>query len=120
MRAKAPWTSMPQYATKAKVKKPRYIKARTPKRAKEEREYHRLLKVWMIGRKCDCCYSDKIECHHKFGRRGKLLCMTEYWIALCSKCHASVHDNPSWAITQGLLAPTGQFNSVPKSPLPTT
>lgn len=100
--------------TKSRIKAARgqitRIIVRSKKRANEEAKYRRRVKVWIIGKYCECCFQTYAsECHHSRSRIGSLLLNEKYWIALCSKCHRFVHENPSWARTRGLLCEKGKW-----------
>lgn len=98
------------------------------KRAEQLKEYYRLLRRWKPFHVC-CgpsgqviepsegyltCSKTPIDCHHKYGKKGDLLCMQKYWIPLCRKCHNWVHANPESARRVDLLCPKGQWNTIPK------
>lgn len=81
--------------------------------------YQKLKKAWWARPenqfcKGPFCRQKATELHHKFGRVGLLLNITALWIPLCRSCHAMVHDAPAWGIAKGLLAPKGQWNTIPK------
>lgn len=92
------------------------IRSASPKRAKELAQYRKRVKEWIKDKICVSCsgiihLTKAAECHHKFGRRGRLLNWENGWVALCSDCHHKIHNNPAWAREVGLLAPVGQFNN---------
>lgn len=41
------------------------------------------------------------ELHHRAKRRGKLLCDTRYFLAVCSANHAKIEQNLGWARKEG-------------------
>jgi len=53
------------------------------------------------------------QVHHMAGRMGKLLCHSEFWLAVCNRCYRWIHNNPSIARAAGLIAPVGQWNKQP-------
>lgn len=79
------------------------IPARSPKRAKEEREYsaerikflnkHTMCEANMPG----ICTGTATDVHHKAGRIGDLLLNTLYWLALCRACHNWIETHPAAA-----------------------
>lgn len=93
-------------------------KSRSSERAKEERQYLKLLKPWMEEHPwCEACSTvswqmalsapgcyipltrknPTSECHHKAGRNSRLLLLQEYWLPVCSSCH-------SWITAHGKIA----------------
>jgi hypothetical protein len=94
-----------------------HMKTRTPKRAKEERIYRIQVKAWLIGKWCKGCevLFEKItpatQCHHKFGRVGKLLLWQAGWVPVCADCHEWIGSNPMDARCLGLLCEVGQWNN---------
>lgn len=43
------------------------------------------------------------EVHHKAGRVGRLLNYVPYWLAVGSKGHRYIHDNPEFSYQKGWL-----------------
>jgi hypothetical protein len=116
---------MPQYAKAATPVKRKFVRSRTPKRAKEEREYNRQVKIWKQSpdnKYCFACrpvfdrwpYSAR-DCHHWAGRQGDLLLYKPFWKPVCSQCHAFISNNIAKAIELGLRAPKHQWNQMPKT-----
>ena len=120
-------------ARKAAVKKAaprRRIKARTPGRAKDESTYRKEVSAWLALPKnhwCAACQplakvmqgiDDPIflrapatQCHHKFGRRGRLLLHKPFWVPVCEDCHYIItFVNPTAARKAGVLCPEGRYN----------
>jgi hypothetical protein len=123
-------------ARKAEDKKaspPRRIKARTPQRAKDEAIYRKEVKAWLALPENQMCHACKplaespagaeylgsgafhvqpaTQCHHKFGRRGRLLLHKPFWIPVCSFCHHFItFISPPISRTAGLLCPEGRYN----------
>ena len=103
-----------------KTRKP--IRARTPQRARDEAKYRARIKVWIVGKMCQCCFLRgrglviATHNHHKFGRRGKLLLWEPGFVPVCDSCHPSwIHfEQVAKAQDLGLLAPPGQWNTMPK------
>ena len=109
-------------ACRAVKAKPR-LKSVSTARAKQLREYAKLKREWLKSQdegggyfRCYNClhFTKHIDVHHQRGRNGRLLCMKEFWIPLCRKCHNRVKDDPAWARSLKLLAPWGLYNSLPK------
>ena len=75
---------------------------RTPKRARQEREYAKL-RVGYLERHCLCqaklsvCTGYATEIHHKAGRIGELLTNTEHFCPICRNCHDYVTNRMSAA-----------------------
>ena len=81
----------------------RPIKARSLKRARQEREYARLRAEFMADHPvCAHCLGPSQECHHRRGRVGPLLTDVRYFTALCASCHRLVGERPAWAVEVGL------------------
>ena len=75
---------------------------RTPKRARQEREYAKLRVAYLEARPvCQArllvCTRQATEIHHKAGRIGELLTNTEHFLPICSSCHHYLHDRMSAA-----------------------
>lgn len=101
-----------------KLRKP--IQKRTPKRSKEDRQYtENVLQWWNAkfrdGAKCPVTNFKlapwNIQCHHIYGRRGKLLNWQPGWLAVSCIGHRWIHDHPDEARKRGWLAPVGQWNN---------
>jgi hypothetical protein len=88
-------------AEKAKAKAPKKqapIKARTPARAKEERQYHKLRLIHLNKNpECEICGSPATQIHHKAGRIGDLLTDTKYFLGCCFTCHEWIEHHPEKA-----------------------
>ncbi len=93
-----------QYEQKDKKKKP--IRARSVKRAKEEKKYLELNRKYLEKHPiCQVCIdidnpiknrSDQV--HHKGGRIGKLLTYVPFFLAVCKDHHEDIHNNFEWAL----------------------
>ena len=108
----------------------RRIKARTPQRAKDERIYRTEVVAWLAlpeNHWCRACEPLRkflpatdsrqhsiqyaTQCHHKFGRRNRLLLHKPFWIPCCSACHDFItFVNPRAAREAGVLCPEGRYN----------
>ena len=118
-------------ARKAAAKKAsphRRIKARTPRRAKDEQLYRVEVKAWLMQLEnfwCKACQPlNKVmnpmatiqtqpasQCHHKFGRRGRLLLHKPFWVPVCESCHHIItFVSPVAAREAGVLCPEGRYN----------
>ena len=101
------------FGKKTPITKRNRIPRRTPQRAAQERRYRERVKVW-LGQFHFCewegCTNKPTECHHRNGRRGKLLLFEDYWFALCQHHHRDVHDNPAEGRRRGLLCEPGAWN----------
>ena len=120
-------------ARKAATKKAspqRRIKARTPQRAKDERTYRKEVSAWLVLPEnfwCKACLplrrflpadderqhsiQPASQCHHKFGRRNRLLLHKPFWIPVCCQCHDFItFINPRAAREAGVLCPEGRYN----------
>ena len=65
---------------------------RTPKRARQEREYAKLRVEYLQSHSaCEArlpvCTGLATEIHHKAGRIGELLTNTEHFCPICRNCH---------------------------------
>lgn len=71
--------------------------------------------AWLEERlRCDGCRRHAsvvgpLELHHKRGRTGALLTDDRHWMAVCSRCHRWIHENPAAAAWRGWLAQRGEW-----------
>lgn len=78
------------------------ISHRSPKRAKEEREYS-LLRIDFLTKNHMCqahltgCTGIATDVHHKQGRIGKLLLDILKWLSVCRSCHNWIETHPKEA-----------------------
>lgn len=89
--------------------KPKPIAKATDKRAKENREYMALRKVYLENHQvCEAnikgCTRKATEVHHASGRIGKRLVDVSTFVPLCGNCHHWVEENPVQAKEMGLSA----------------
>ncbi len=76
------------------------IRRVSPKRAKQNRDYTKLRREFLIQHpvcelfcKVEGFFVKSNQVHHVRGRSGALLCDTRYWLAGCSDCHPRrVHE----------------------------
>lgn len=80
------------------------MRARTPKRQRQERAYARLRLVWLAEHPwCERCGAAVTDLHHKQGRDGARLLAAETFMAACNPCHRHIHMNPSESYRQGWM-----------------
>lgn len=88
---------------------PVYIAPRSKGRAKEEREYSKLVKEWKLlpeNQICKVCNSAPTEdCHHQKGRIGPLLLDQRYWLPVCRSCHNYIQVDSAFSIREGYSLP---------------
>jgi hypothetical protein len=82
---------------KKEKKKQKPIKKLSEKRAKENKVYLELRKIFLAEKPyCEVrlpgCTSLSSEIHHSEGRVGKLLCDTKHFVSICRNCHRNLHD----------------------------
>lgn len=79
------------------------IARRSPKRAKEEREYNKERKIYLSeNSNCELkvlgvCTHVATTIHHSRGRIGKLLLDKKWWKRGCLECHKWVEEHPEKA-----------------------
>lgn len=79
------------------------MRARTSKRAAQERVYRRLRVEYLIEHEaCERCGLPSEELHHRRGRVGADLTDVAHFAALCSACHRWAGGNPADAIRSGI------------------
>jgi hypothetical protein len=87
-------------------------KQRSSERAKEERQYLKLLKPWLAEHPfCEACGTLRFGCrvnptsenHHKAGREHKLLLDERYWLATCRDCHVWIEEHGKLARRLGFV-----------------
>lgn len=79
-------------------------------RAVQNSKYAMLKDIFLSRNKtCKKCGGLADDVHHSRGRSGKLLCATQFWIAMCRLCHTWVHDHPEEARKVGLLCERGKW-----------
>lgn len=87
--------------TTNKPRKP--IAHRSPKRAKQEREYLKERTAFLLSsQQCQAklpniCTRKATEVHHKKGRIGYLLTYVPFWLPVCRSCHEWIENNPNEA-----------------------
>lgn len=95
-----------QYQTKEKKKT--FIKSRSKKRLKQESEYSKVRKEYLLSHEeCEVCKQEgqviqqATEIHHKKGRIDTLLTNKKHFLAVCNECHQFIELNPVWAKENG-------------------
>ena len=89
-------------------KRAKRIKTVSPKKAKQDREYTKLRKQFLVDHpKCEIEWDDKCakkanQVHH-VKRRGKNYLNVSTWKASCRHCHEMVEHNGSEAEARGFL-----------------
>lgn len=89
---------------KQEKKKPKRIKPRSDKRAKQEREYLEKRKKYLQDNpvcKFKGCNLEATTVHHPKGRLGKLLTDETNFLGLCMEHHVYVENNPNFAKANG-------------------
>ena len=99
-----------QYQSKKKKVKP--LKPRSIKRAKQEIEYTKVRKEYLLQKpNCECCEKEHntitlaTEVHHKKNRIGDLLTDKRFFASLCRSCHNFIHLNHNWSLINGYMLP---------------
>lgn len=114
---KALWVQIRDAKSPPAVRKPNRIRASTPARAKERRNYNAEVKEWLKGKDCAVAAAlnwgktKATQCHHKNGRRGKLLLYKPFWVPVSAKGHFWIDSNPVRARELGLLCDLGGYNN---------
>jgi len=98
---------VPKPEPKAKVQK-MHIAKRSPKRAKQEREYTKLRNDYLAANPtCEGqltgCTGVATELHHSIGRLGELLTNTKYFKSSCHNCNMRAETHPSEAMAKGFI-----------------
>lgn len=100
------------FLKRSPLKKKKYtIRPRSKKRAEQEKEYQRLRKEWLPGKKDPENGKPAETVHHMKGRIGKLLTDTRYWLGVTMETHIKIENNPEWAYEKGYsLLRTAKIN----------
>lgn len=80
------------------------IRARSKKRARQEREYVKLRKIYLFTHPvCEVagCGCESTEIHHKKGRVGDLLTDERFFLAVCRAHHVYIELHPALAKEHG-------------------
>lgn len=97
------------------MKPHKYIRHTSTARSRQLYQYRREMPLWLAGQHfCARCGSYVIifrrTCHHRFGRRGRLLNWKPGWAMVDFDCHIWIDNHPEAARELGLLGPMGTFN----------
>lgn len=89
------------------TKRVKRIKPISDKKA-EELSIYRPIRDDYLKEHTECevndCKNNSTHIHHKNGRNGKMLYDTDYFMAVCNKCHPQkIHENPEWSRSMGYL-----------------
>ena len=97
------------FETRWKRTKP--VRPMSEKRQKEMKEYMKLRRKFLKENPiCQCeCDRKSVDVHHTRGRAGKMLNLTQFWLAVCRQHHDWVHLNPDQARRLGYTAPVGKW-----------
>jgi hypothetical protein len=102
------WSRRQTMTVKVKpTKKQKPLATRSLKRAKQEREYSRLRKDFLLQREaCEAhlqgiCTHNSTDVHHIAGRSGDRLNDTSKWMAVCRSCHTWIEEHPVEATEKG-------------------
>jgi hypothetical protein len=87
------------------------IKPVSDKLAAAKRIYRARVKVWLVGKRC-AVFSryPATQCHHRFGRIGRLLLWEPGWLPVSAAGHNEINSRPAWAIKLGFNGPVGTRN----------
>ena len=80
------------------------IRSRSIKRAKQEREYAKIRKVYLFTHPIcgvEHCYDKATEIHHMKGRTGDLLTNEKYFMPVCRAHHNYIESHPIEAKEHG-------------------
>jgi len=97
-------SSPPKKKTASKTVKNNYISPISKKQAERLKEYRKLRDEYMkVHETCETrdCSSPATEVHHSAGRIGDLLTDTNYFLAVCRRCHRYIEEHPQWAKDNG-------------------
>lgn len=116
LKRKTPW-----HPRRKKLTNSAPIKAIATKTAAKQREYAKakteFARAMSAQRKayCESCGTTRnLTLHHRRGRAGSLISDMRFFSLLCFSCHEWVHAHPKQARERGLLAPSSEWNVVPR------
>ena len=97
----------------------RYIASRSKAMTKRLRAYNIAVSIWkkqVENGTCrvNGCKRPTADVHHSRGRLGPLLMDQRFWTPACRRCHDWIRDHTAEARALGLLAPAGEWNTMPK------
>lgn len=86
--------------------------------AKKLREYYKLRKPFLEGKRCAVFpHLTATDVHHVRGRAGSLLLDTRYWLPVSRAGHYWIDTHRNEARARGWLAKLGEWNRVDRSPV---
>ena len=103
-----PFNPVPKPVKKEKLVTNAAIRARSVKRAKQEREYAKKSKQYLqddpvCEGQLTGCTGVATQVHHSLGRIGDLLTNDKYFKASCHNCNQRAETHPKEAIAKGFL-----------------
>jgi hypothetical protein len=103
--------------SKTPLKRSGRLRAASPKRQNEYNKYAKEKKAYIaIHPQCERCNTKKAtDLHHKAGRVGQWLYRSEYFAALCRKCHDWIHQNGKEARSLGWVIDSHKIGPVDNS-----
>jgi hypothetical protein len=77
------------------------VKKVSDKRAKLDKIYSAMRKVYLKQNPLCVCGARSEQVHHKLGRLGGNYLNTSTWLAVCYPCHSKIEREPVWAKEKG-------------------
>jgi len=73
-------------------------------RKEKNKEYAKVRKEYLqkVNGMCEVCGGQATDIHHK-SKRGKNLCVSSTFMAVCRPCHTRIETNRAWAKERGYL-----------------
>jgi len=79
------------------------------KRAIQERQYNKRVKIWKVGKMCAVYpYLPCVDNHHRKGREGDMLLNEKYWLPVSREGHNFINQFPDIARERGWIINRGQ------------
>ena len=96
----------------------KHIRKQTTKLARDRAQYRKEVKAWLAEGHQYCTAHlvttgrlvKAIQCHHRFGRRGKLLLWKPGWLPVSQEGHDWINSHPKEAQELKLIGPKGTWN----------
>lgn len=81
------------------------LKPKSARRANQLDEYRRLKLQYLLDHtQCEVCQkAQATQVHHARARIGDKLNDVSGWMAVCYKCHETIHSHGKWARSMGYL-----------------
>jgi len=97
------------------VKPRKRVRPVSKARAKQGRGYAAEKRAFVAseraaGKRCPVTGEPVTECHHRYGRRGRLLMWKPGWLAVSWEGHQFIHDHFACAVKAGWYGPVGTWN----------